>query len=354
MSTREKALALVRWLRDNNLTGMDMPEANYRNLRNCLIGHALSEEDHPSLPIISSAIFCCIAERLGLTSSCCTFPSHVHATVFAAPGQTLDGADEPDPNAELKAMYLDPYGSSEEVTPETLRRTLVEFGWNFGVDVFLKASPVPMIVQRTARNIKAACNTSQNLIDEGESDDELMRLRAGYKEPNLKSAVYAAMWAELLMQQTSSRHWDDSLEVFLNQFTLSWNEDFWIVEKYLMPLFDSFVLLQPHRRQLERWGNVREVLGMISNLDNRMPTINSRRSRDVHDRVKFRVGQVCFHKRYLYVGVINGWAATGIAGLPTPHYLNAAEDEEEREGGIGEDATVDARQRPGKTYYTCL
>ncbi len=102
----EGFLALVGWLRSNNLTGMDSPEANYRNLRNCLIGHALSEDDHPSLPIISSAIFCCVAERVGLTSSCCSIPSHVHATVFAAPGQTLTGPDEPDPNAELKAMYL--------------------------------------------------------------------------------------------------------------------------------------------------------------------------------------------------------------------------------------------------------
>ncbi len=88
------------------------------------------------------------------------------------------------------------------------------------------------------------------------------------------------------MQQTSSRHWDDSLEIFLKEFTLSWNEDCWIVEKYLMPLFDSFVLLQPHHRHLERWGKVREVLTMINDSDNRTPPVNSRHTQDIRDRVK--------------------------------------------------------------------
>ncbi|KAH8887068.1 hypothetical protein GQ53DRAFT_827620 [Thozetella sp. PMI_491] len=352
LSTRDKALMLVRWLRINNLTGIDHPD-NYRNLRNCLIGHALSDKEHPSLPIISSAIFSCLAERLGMTSFCCCFPSHVHAGVYAAPGETLDGAEEPDPNAELKAMYLDPYGSSEEITHDMLRRTLVEFGWTLGVDVFLRPSPVPVIVQRTARNIKATCSRSQSLAEDDESDDELMRLRAGHKELNLKSAAYAAMWAELLMLHPSSRHWDESLEVFLKEFTLSWNEDAWIVEKYLLPLFDSSLHLLPQHHQTERWDNVREVLNMIYESDHRVPAVNARQTPMTRDRVLFKIGQVFRHRRYLYIGVINGWAV-GISELPTPHYLNAAEDEEEREAEIEANMIGDVPPRSAKIYYTCL
>jgi hypothetical protein len=106
LSTRQKALALARWLRAHNLTGMDNPHENYRNLRNCFIGHALSDPDHPSLPIISSAIFTCVAQRLGLKAFCLAFPNHVHAAVYAPAGQDLDGNYTRDTNPEKTRMYF--------------------------------------------------------------------------------------------------------------------------------------------------------------------------------------------------------------------------------------------------------
>jgi F-box protein 21 len=351
LSTRQKALALVRWLRANNLTGMEAPDTNYRNLRNCLMGHALSEEGHTSLPIVSSAIFCCVAERLGMRSACCAFPSHVHASVFAPPGMSLDGAEEEIPGSDLESMYLDPYGSDNEVTLDDLRSRLVEFGWSLGSEAFLKATPVPLIVARLAQNIKSSYSAVELMERGGDNEIEMKRLRAGDPDLNLEAAVYASMWAELLMKQTSSFHWDANLDSFLNKFALNWSEDAWIVEKYLVPLYDSFIASQPQQRLRRGWENVRAIMNMLQNLDNRQPTVNRRYTQEIHSRVLYRIGQVFRHKRYSYIGIINGWAANGATALPTPHYLTTDEAEEEADAA---DNPHENSQRPSKIYYTCL
>ncbi|KAK4216350.1 hypothetical protein QBC37DRAFT_417010 [Rhypophila decipiens] len=349
MSTRQKALALVRWLRANNLTGMHEPDTNYRNLRNCLIGHALSEDEHPSLPLISSAIFCCVAERLGMTSACCSFPTHAHASVFAPPGLTLDGVEENNPNAELESMFLDPFGSDEEVTLLDLRMKLVEFGWTQTAEAFLKASPVLVIVQRAAQNIKGAHAEIHNTTDNEARVEEMKRLRTGHPDLNLEAAYYSSMWADLLTKRTSSLHWDANLNSFLNRFALSWSEDAWIVEKYLVPLYDAFVNAQQQQRQRDGWESVHEILAMLRNLDNRRPTVSRRYTEEICTRVRYKIGQVFRHKRYGYIGIINGWDATGTSSLPTPHYLAGEETDEETltPGEYG-------RSRPVKTFYTCL
>ncbi|EAQ92168.1 hypothetical protein CHGG_00403 [Chaetomium globosum CBS 148.51] len=354
LSTREKALSLVRWLRANNLTGMDNPEINYRNLRNCFIGHALSEEDHPSLPIISSAIFTCIAERLGLTAFCLGFPNHVHAAVYAPAGMDLDGGETDESDGEKKRMCLDPYGSDQEVTLRDLRLRLVEFGWTQGTEAFLTPSPVPIIVQRTAQNIKSTYDSVRDLADNDTLGAEMKRLRSGYPGLNMDAARYASMWAELLMKQTSSFHWDSNLDSFLQKFTLSWSEDVWIVKKYLVPLYDQFVISQPNRRPRNPWHNVHEALGMLENLDKRIPELSRRYTEDITARVRYKIGQVFRHRRYGYIGIINGWAAMGSASLPMPHYLDAAEAEEEGDVFDPTESVHSSRLGPQRTYYTCL
>ncbi|SPQ25838.1 47cb8961-1e19-4e5d-82f0-57f1d26499a2 [Thermothielavioides terrestris] len=354
LSTRAKALTLLRWLRAKNLTGMDRPEINYRNLRNCFLGHALSEEDHPSLPLISSAIFTCIAERLGMTAFCLAFPSHVHAAVYAPPGKDLDGNDTEDEDGERKRMCLDPYGSDHEVTLSDLRLKLVDFGWTQGIEDFLRPTPVPIIIQRMAQNIKATHDTILNLADNPIRAAEMKRLRSGYPGLNLDAAVYASMWAELVMKQTSSRHWDSNLVPFLQKFALSWSEDVWIVKKYLAPLYNKFVASQNLPRQRTGWHNVNDIIRMLENIDNRLPEVNRRYTEEITARVHYKIGQVFRHRRYGYIGIINGWAAMGCTTLPMPHYLDAAEAEEE---GDVIDPTLSVRETnmgPLRTYYTGL
>lgn len=361
MSTRQKALALNRWLRAQNLMGMENETVNYHNLRNCLLGHALSDDEHPSLPIISSAIFASVAERLGMSSACCAFPSHVHASVKAPPGMTLDGDVEEDPKAEPETMYLNPYKWDGEVTLDELRRALVELGWTQGSEVFLRASPVPIIVLRTAANIKAATSRIQNLADRsGEPIEvEAKRLRAGHPDINVEAAKYASMWAELMVKPVSSVHWDHNLETFLHSFAMSWGEDAWIVRKYLLPMYEQFVASQPHMRNRAGWENVREILNMLDNLDRREAVVTRRYTQEMQERVRYRIGQVFRHKRYGWIGIINGWAA-GSAGLPVPHYLDGYEDEVQspttspRSSGDRLHSEGQLRPQLARVFYTCM
>ncbi|KAL1837574.1 hypothetical protein VTJ49DRAFT_3634 [Mycothermus thermophilus] len=356
LSTRQKALALVRWLRARNLTGMDHPEINYRNLRNCFIGHALSDKDHPSLPIISSAIFTCVAERLGLTAFCLAFPNHVHAAVYAPPGQDLDGQATDEVDGERKRMCLDPYGSDNEITLSDLRRRLVEYGWSQGTDAFLAPSPVPIIVQRTGQNIRATYDNVHNLTNNEHQAREMKRLRSGLPGLNLDAAIYASMWAELLMTQTSNLHWDSTLATFLQKFALSWSEDMWIVEKYLLPLYNQYIVANPHRleQHYRSWQRVPEILDMVANFDRRIREVNRRYTQDIVRRVRYRIGQVFQHRRYRYIGIINGWAAPGHSCLPMPHYLDAQEAEEEGDVYDPTESVHAANMGPKRTYYTCL
>lgn len=356
MSTRQKALSLVRWLRAKNLTGMDRPELNYRNLRNCFIGHALSEEHHPSLPIISSAIFTCLAERLGMTAFCLAFPSHVHAAVYAPFGEDLDGEQFDNPKGERQRMCLDPYGSDNEVLLEDLRARLSEFTWTQGTEAFLMPSPVSIIVQRTAQNIKATYETLNTVAGNSTNEHDMRRLRSGHPGLNLEAAFYAAMWAELLMKQTSSFHWDSTLPAFLRRVAHNWGEDLWILKKYLVPLYDEFLASRPHNPAMPRIGysNVHEIVAMLENIDNRIPEVSRRYTADINARVRYKIGQVFRHRRYQYVGVINGWAAMGNNALLMPHYLTTDEAEEEGDVFDPTESVHSTLAAPKRTYYTCL
>lgn len=355
MPTRQQALLLVHWLRTKGLVGMNDESSNYRNLRNTLIGQALSEDGHDSLPLVSCAIYCCVAENLGLTAACASIPNHVHVVVHPPPGRTLDdkpaspGQERGD--VEEYAMFLDPYGSDGEVSLLRLRDNLSLLGWDGDTNRFFLPSPVTELVLRTARNIRATYLHSQENVrfaNESLPRQETNGLREGFTDINLEAAAYAAMWAELLMQRVADFDWASSLDTFLNRFALSFAEDAWIVERQLLPLYDSIV--RQHPPPPDRWQNVREMLGMLATLDSQQPLVNRRRTEEIEKRVKYRIGQVFRHRRYHYIGIINGWASDGADTLPTPHYSSPREVEH---------VTEVAQRQPGgraanRTYYTCL
>ena len=284
-----------------------------------------------------------------MKAACCAFPNHVHASVFAPAGQSLDGAAE-EPGVDMDMMYLDPYGSDDEVTIQDLRLKLLDLGWVSSSETFLRASPAPVIVQRTAQNIRTTYVRAQELPGGSAARTELRSLRAGHPDLNLEAVFYGSMWAQLLMTQAGNFHWDANLNSFLNRFALTWSEDAWIVEKYLVPIYDSFLKTQAYPRHRVGWENVRDILKMLHNLDQRPPTVSRRYTQDIRHKVHFRIGQVFRHKRYGYVGIINGWAAPGTTTLPAPHYMSTDEAEDE----AGEVSSPARRQTEDKTYYTCL
>ncbi|KAH7192443.1 Transglutaminase-like superfamily-domain-containing protein [Fusarium flagelliforme] len=347
MSTRQKALELNRWLQLNNFTGLQHPERNYRNLRNCLIGQALRHEDHDSIPIISSAIFCCIAERLGLQAHCCAFPTHVHAIVFAENGKTLDSKPVTDDDAPLEKMYLDPYGSSEEIPLADLQTMLAHYGWQTSTDMFLSPVDPAAIAIRTARNIRA---TASRVIEAREqADPDLTRLITGNDSSNIDAALYSALWASLLLTPVDSFEWDEALEPFLHRFAKNWHVDAWLIEKYIFPLYDGFGPLRERLMRNRRWDDPREVVYLVGEFDDVPPPIFRRNSaRTQH--VLYKIGQVFKHRRYGWIGAVNGWTDQGTRRLPMPHTVAIDETLDDNS-----DTELPNRLRPrNKTFYTCL
>ncbi|KAI0969158.1 hypothetical protein F4678DRAFT_474166 [Xylaria arbuscula] len=323
-TTRAKATALARWLHANNMTGLSDPtEETYRYLRNCLIGRALRDDQHPSLPIISSAIYSALASRSGFEAYPCALPNQVHAIVLSPPGVSLDGAILPSEQAEQQqTMFLDPYGSDEEVPTEQIQSLLYRLGIYTGHEEMLTPTSTDLIVMRTAQNIRASF-TSFRTIDRPLSQlIPMIELNRGDWARNLQPALYSMIWASIMMvpilPDNDEVRWDWQQDVrdLLTYFYEYFPEDSWLIEKYVCPMYDTFAA--PRRRQ-SSWElpskRVRDQIRDIRRVD--ASTRAPRRRSNLADgiRVKFRVGQVFKHKRYDYHGIILGWTTEGAGGI---------------------------------------
>ncbi|CAK7237644.1 hypothetical protein SBRCBS47491_010061 [Sporothrix bragantina] len=453
MTVREKAFALVRWIRMRRLAGMTDPSHNYRNVRNCLIGHALTDPDHPSLPIISSAIFVSIGERIGLRAYCCAVPGHVHATVLGPPGESVDGTpldpetlhplrpgppvhrhmtlqermlagledgDEsliqqeeedaswlsapsltssvsrlavaaaaapqiPHSTFQLQQlqsslpdngerMFLDPYNGDQELTLQRLREGIAEVDWGImeNRDVYMLPSPTSAIVLRVALNLEASWTHANQVANVPALSVEARRLRRGDPDMNLEALLYATMWATVLMRPLDNTSWDRQLDNLLARFAHFYSEDVWIIEQYLLPLYDRHMAMsnehssntlardggdnggnnnndeqppaprrhqhgpnhhlsrvqqqqQQQQQRLRGWTDPRVMIKMAYNLDQRQPVVSRRYTQEIHDKVHYRIGQVFRHRRFDYVGIINGWSPDDPTTLPSPNNMSMAE-----------------------------
>ncbi|KYK60701.1 F-box protein [Drechmeria coniospora] len=348
-STRRKALALNRWLRSSGLTGMKYPERNFRNLRNLFIGQALRRGDHhDSLPVISSAIFCCIAARLGLTAQCCAFPGHVHAIVFASPGRTLDGGPMAVENGPRERMYLDPYGFDDEVPAAHLQTSLARVGWQANAEVLLAPVPTLAVTQRTAENIKATFARALELQDD--AHPELSQLLSGNSSSNMEAALYASLWAHLLLSTPNTLEWHDRLTCFMRRFASTWPEDAWLVEKYLRPIYNNFAppsgeFAHHARRGL---GDPWEPWRLVRDQDDHLPP-PCRRSSFTNQLAPFRVGQIFQHRRYGWTGVITGWSCHGARQPPVTH------PEQQTSGnGVESSSSCQTGRPPNRFYFMCF
>ncbi|QPG93812.1 hypothetical protein C2857_002781 [Epichloe festucae Fl1] len=348
-TTREKALVLNRWIRANGLTGMRNPERNYRNLRNCLIGQALRHEDHESIPLISSAIFCCLASRLGLNAQCCAFPSHVHAIVFAQPGRTLDNIPLGGPS-EPERMYLDPYGVDDEVPASSLQNLLAHVGWQTSTDAFLAPVPPVSMVLRTAQNIKATFARILELQDD--AHPELSQLLRGNGAMNVQTSLYSALWSSLMLTPSNTFEWEDRLPRFLFHFVKAWPEDTWLVEKYLLPMYNSFTPLRDgFARHVNRGlDDPWEPWRLVREQDDVIPPVFLRKNGG-NQVIPFKIGQVFRHRRYRWLGVITGWTDQSSQRLPGPTLLYTDDDAETIQST---DQNNTAVRPPNQFYFMCF
>ncbi|KAF9762511.1 hypothetical protein IL306_003393 [Fusarium sp. DS 682] len=246
-------------------------------------------------------------------------------------------------------MYLDPYGSSEEIPLADLQATLSRFGWQSSTDTFLSPVNPVAIAMRTARNIRA---TAARVIGAHEqADPELTRLITGNDPSNMEASLYSALWASLLLTPVDSFAWDEVLEPFLNRFAKSWHVDAWLVEKYIFPLYDRFGPFRERfmRNNPRRWDDPHEVLGLVDEFDEVPPPVFHRKSARTQN-VLYKIGQVFRHRRYGWIGAVNGWTDQGTRRLPMPHTVAIDETLDDNS-----DTELPNRVRPrNQTFYTCL
>lgn len=287
-SPQQKAIALAGFLRQHDLTGIS-GNFHYHDLQNNFIGIALQDGPHPSLPLVSVAIYCCVAQRLGIDAQPCGFPFHVLAIIKPSPGRTLDGR-QTESGTSSEPMYMDPFRSNQEVYVNDLRAQLQSLGISPSrFPELLAASSTAEIVRRSANNII----TSLQAVRINHS--------ASHSFPDVDGAFYAAVWAVLLLPAESSAitagaqraNCLSHITELIEKYFLT---DTWLIEKYILPMIED-------RTQ---YGQLQSVIRVIRTTDHMSKNVKGRTSDSLRN-VQYKVGQIFQHKRYHYKAVITGW-----------------------------------------------
>jgi F-box protein 21 len=284
-----------------------VPDTSYGALGNSFIGLVLKSSTHESLPLISVAIYCALARRVGLDARPCGFPYHVYTLVYAPPNHDLDGNYKPSSSSTLDFMYLDPFRSSNEVFQGDLVRTLRDLHVPTPEHRhFLSDTHTRELVLRTARNIMTSVQTIR------QSEAGLRGIQASWLNfyPDMDNAFYASIWSMLLLgpmyenpglsNATTRRR--QFLPYLLEHFQTHCPWDVSLLEQYVIPMFYD----QPEGQRLLQF-----VQSMYQVDAMRKPIL---RRDDKTENVKFKVGQLFQHRRYSYEGVITGWDVSCDAG----------------------------------------
>jgi len=296
LSTRIKASTLASFLHEQGFCGVT--HSSYRNLSNSFISLVLHSERHESLPLISAAIYCALARRVGLDARPCGFLFHVYCIIYAPQDWTLDGIYKPSKKTEVDFMYLDPFRSSDEVPVEDLRHSLREMGIPTSQHPsFLSDTTVQELVLRAARNI---LNSVQAIHQsEDTSDAHPMWVQA---VPDMDSSFYSTIWSKIILgpdgtttESSITSRWRQYLPYLIKHLQAHYPWDVPLLEKYIIPMFSRL----PDRLRLEQF---------VETMQRNDETPKPARRRGRHsENVKYKVGQVFTHTRYRYEGVIIGW-----------------------------------------------
>ena len=301
MTSRRKATAVAEHLRAQNLVGIKGDvDANYHNMQNNFIGIALQDDNHPSLPLISVALYCCVVQRLGLDAHPCGFPFHALAIVKPPKDFTIDGQNLLD--GELgQPIYMDPFRSSSETGVGDLTSQLVSLGIAAADHAqYLDSASSADIVRRSAKNII----TSVQTLPRSNASHHLSTVETF---PEMDGAFYAALWALIILADSNSTTANTQRAQFLpyivQRVETHHPMDVSLIEKYIAPLFSD---LAQQDEILETIRSMRE--------DDSRPKEVKRRTREVAKTVRYKIGQHFRHHRYNYFAVITGWDVECLAG----------------------------------------
>ncbi|KAK7509008.1 Hemimethylated DNA-binding protein YccV like-domain-containing protein [Phyllosticta citriasiana] len=344
LGLRERALHLVEFLRAAGFTGV--PPERYGRIEQSFIGLALAGDTHEALPLVTVAIFCCVAERLGINAQPCGYPMHIYAIVKAPEGESLDGPGAPNTTNSIypdepDIMYLDPFRSELEVPRSRLESQLMSWGaspQNF--PMFLSSASVTEMVIRSARNMRRAIEVG----GEAEPLQPPGAARLTHSHLDLNAALHAAMWAWAFLERGDNAsmtvpgaadivtHRRRILMTKVIQLMLEhvpWET--FLAERYMGPLFwdlpeshdfarvigeqyvaDRMAMAPKLRRsRVESQSNDNASSSSSSSFSS-----SSQVDEDIHASnqpptysapVRHTIGTPFRHARYLYYGVIIGW-----------------------------------------------
>lgn len=256
-------------------------ETKYRYLQNSYIGAALQDPKHPSLPLISVAVYCALARRLGLDAFFVNYPYHVYAMVTVEHGEQI---------------YLDPYSSADEIPKAKLVSTLVqrEVPPELHRD-FLEPSSLQAMVVRSANNLL------ESLKGDAIQDDDWIGMRGkGRSHPiaDANDAVYSGVWAVFMMSKSPIQA-RIAIPHIIRTYETDYPMDGVLIEEYICN--------RPGYLDDEIKGLIRETIRVTRTSDS-VPKLPKRRDGSgFRDKVQYEIGQVFLHKRERYVAVICGW-----------------------------------------------
>ena len=291
-----KATLIAAELRRMGLLGST--EQEYHYLRNNFICHVLKSEHKISLPLVSTAIFCCVAQRFGLRAWPCNFPFHIHAV--------LESPDYP-PLYETRSsqilnagvVWMDPWRHDYIIDEDGMRNQLRQYGLIPAEVVYEYLSPAYTrdMVLRTGRNIMRSVNEARD-----------RRAEIGEQEIDVDAAFYSFLWSVFLIGHSDAAENASQrlnyVPYLMDQFVQHYPEDVGLVERFVLPQFDG----HPGQDELV------EMIEEHREADRNERKINRRSGHS--DQVKFKIGQPFRHARFNYIGIIIGWDSKCKAGEP--------------------------------------
>lgn len=287
--TRKQAIVIAQHLQRSRRTGVS-EGSDYHALENNFISVALHDTRYRPLPLVSVAIYCSVAGRLGVDAQPCCFPFHVYAVIKPPANCSLDGGAAT-ANTLVAQMYMDPYRSDEEVLESDLRAQLSQMGASPTAHAqHLAPSSAVQMVCRHARNILNSIHHMHSVFDNNTATISI------HLDPD--SALYSALWALILLPENDEAvaQRDHCLHYLVRTLEHQFSMDIPLVERYVLPLFAD--LLQNFQ--------LREAIQAIRKADAVARQVK-RRTREACQNVRYQVGQIFHHKKYHYQAVITGW-----------------------------------------------
>ncbi|KAK8068343.1 YccV-like-domain-containing protein [Apiospora saccharicola] len=339
-----KALIIAGMLREKNLLGN--PDATaYHDLRNNFLSMALFVPPHTSLPLQSVAIYCAVAQRLGVNAQPSNYPGHVYAVVDCPRGASYDPRLSDDlndhipqlsagnPHTSEQRMYLDPFNSAHEIVAADLSRNLRDQRVPAGrVAALMGPTSVAEATRRAGRNILRSAQSGFHDHDEDEENEGgEVGNSVGGGPLAYETATYVGLWNAVLLGDGQVRTRDHALQQsrlylapLLERLLQHFPQEICLAEKLCATLFPR---ASDGDSSLDNSGDEggnqeqdpmdpRNELAAFREADDqpRTPKIRSTVAGDGASSglpvVEYRVGQYFKHRRYKYLGVVIGWDET--------------------------------------------